>query len=213
MRFINLRTKKFSGQFGDRLRSSSQTGIEEASQTLSNQNYPSNHAATSACYHAKTAFPIPAIAQPGRWKPTVLSTSKTILIVFKHAPSNEANTRPLVSVAPWSENSDSTEPCSVVSKTITAVSIRRLFAKRANSSIADQLVCAKFSIDSTAKALCYKVSRKFWIRRIVSSRPRISMDSKSGGETFWPVRATRSGPKANLGLMPRSSTKRARNTD
>ena len=46
--------------------------------------------------------------------------------------------------------------------------------------------------------------------RAISSRPRISMDSNSGGDTRRPVTATRSGPKANLGLMPRPSTIAAR---
>ena len=40
--------------------------------------------------------------------------------------------------------------------------------------------------------------------------PRISIDSNSGGETRWPETAVRSGPNANLGLMPSPSTTASR---
>ena len=45
----------------------------------------------------------------------------------------------------------------------------------------------------------------------VRSRPSSSSDSNSGGETRRPVTATRTGPKASLGLSPRPSTSAARN--
>ena len=47
-------------------------------------------------------------------------------------------------------------------------------------------------------------------RARLESRPRISIDSNSGGETRRPVTATRSGPNANFGLMPSPSTSAAR---
>ena len=56
-------------------------------------------------------------------------------------------------------------------------------------------------------------SSSSWRRRrrvSVEVLPRISIDSNSGGEMRWPETAVRSGPKANLGLMPSPSTIAAR---
>ena len=44
----------------------------------------------------------------------------------------------------------------------------------------------------------------------LDSRPSSSIDSNSGGDTLDPVIASRTGPKANLGLMPSPSTSAAR---
>ena len=43
------------------------------------------------------------------------------------------------------------------------------------------------------------------------SRPKMAIDSNSGGETCSPVIATRTGAKANFGLRPKPSTKAPRN--
>ena len=47
-------------------------------------------------------------------------------------------------------------------------------------------------------------------RASVDSRPRISIDSNSGGEIRWPVTAMRTGPNASLGLRPSPSTSAVR---